>query len=65
MSIESSLNLNKDYFSATLKIALEIFAEYLKNKALNKIEIPQKMKKKIFEKFGILYDIKNEEDESK
>lgn len=53
MSFESGLNLDKDYFSVTLNIALEIFNEYLKNTALNKVEIPIEIKKKIFSKFGI------------
>ncbi len=37
----------------TLNIALEIFNEYLKNTALNKVEIPIEIKKKIYSKFGI------------
>ena len=37
----------------TLNIALEIFNEYLKNAALNKVEIPIEIKKKIYSKFGI------------
>lgn len=53
MSFESSLNLDKDYFTVTLNIALEIFNEYLKNMALNKVDIPISMKKKIYSKFGI------------
>ena len=54
MSFESSINLDKDYFTISLSIAIEIFNDYLKKKALNKVEIPMPIKNKIYCKFGIL-----------